>query len=492
MIGSENGVVAAGHPLTAEVGAGVLRDGGNAVDAAVAAMLASFVAEPLLTGIGGGGYMLVAGAGVDPVLLDFFVEAPGRETGPEPATSMGPFDVDFGDAVQTFHVGAASCGAYGAPAGVCAANARFGTRPLAELVAPSVRLAREGVALNFEQAHVLRILEHLVASTPEGAALFAPAGQRLGEGDVVRNPDLAGALERLGRDGAEPFYRGDIAVAVADWIAARGGTLGRADLAAYEAIFRAPVRVAYRGRHVLTNPPPSAGGTLLAYSLSLLARAASPPSARQIVAAMACAQDERTPEFVEGLIEDGFLDRFLATRLGSTTHISVLDRDGLACSVTTTLGQGSAMVVPGTGIHVNNIMGEADLNPLGFHRHPPGRRMPSMMAPSVVMDGDRVELVLGSAGSNRIRSALLQTIVGVLDHGLPADAAVRAPRMHFEDGRVYVEPGIDAAALEADGYAVTSFRGPNLFFGGVQAVERLGPTIVGAGDPRRGGVAVAA
>jgi gamma-glutamyltranspeptidase/glutathione hydrolase len=348
------------------------------------------------------------------------------------------------------------------------------------------------VALNFEQAHVLRILEHLVASTPEGAALYAPAGQRLAEGDVVRNPDLAGALERLGRDGAEPFYRGDIAAAVADWIAARGGTLGRADLAAYQAIFREPVRVGYRGRHVLTNPPPSAGGTLLAYSLSLLDRAPSPPSARQIVAAMACAQDERTPEFVEGLIEDGFLDRFLATRLGSTTHISVLDRGGLACSVTTTLGQGSAMVVPGTGIHVNNIMGEADLNPLGFHRHPPGRRMPSMMAPSVVLAGDRVELVLGSAGSNRIRSALLQTIVGVLDHRLPADAAVRAPRMHFEDGRVYVEPGIDAAALEADGYAVTSFRGPNLFFGGVQAVERLGPTIVGAGDPRRGGVAVAA
>jgi gamma-glutamyltranspeptidase/glutathione hydrolase len=492
MIGSDSGVVAAGHPLTAEVGAGILRAGGNAVDAAVAAMLASFVAEPLLTGLGGGGYMLVAGSGVEPVLLDFFVEAPGRETGPEPATSMGPFDVDFGDAVQTFHVGAASCGAYGAPAGVCAANARFGTRPLAELVAPAARLARDGVALNLDQAYILKILERLVASTPEGAALFAPGGRRLREGDVMRNPELADALERLGREGAEPFYRGDIARAVADWIAAHGGTLGRADLADYSTIVREPVRVDYRGRSVLTNPPPSAGGTLLAYSLSLLDRAPSPPTDLRIVEAMACAQDERTPEFVEGLIEDGFLDRFLATRLGSTTHISVLDRDGLACSVTTTLGQGSAMVVPGTGIHVNNIMGEADLNPLGFHRHPPGRRMPSMMAPTVVMDGDRVELALGSAGSNRIRSALLQTIVGVLDRGLAAGAAVTAPRMHFEDGRVYAEPGIDVRGLERAGYAVTSFRGPNLFFGGVQAVERRGEAIVGAGDPRRGGAAVAA
>src|SRR5206468_4346297 len=188
------------------------------------------------------------------------------------------------------------------------------------------------------------------------------------------------------------------------------------------------------------------------------------------------------------LAEDGFLERFLATRLGSTTHISVLDGDGLACSVTTTLGEGSSMVVPGTGIHVNNIMGEADLNPLRFHRQPPGRRMPSMMAPTVVLHGGRVELVLGSAGSNRIRAALLQTIVGVLDRGLTADAAVRAPRMHFEDGRVYVEPGIDADRLVRAGHAVTSFRGPSLFFGGVQAVERRGETITGAGDPRRGGV----
>src|SRR5436305_11482834 len=345
MIGSENGVVAAGHPLTAEIGAGVLRDGGNAVDAAVAAMLASFVAEPLLSGLGAGGYMLVAGDGVDPaVLLDFFVAAPGRETGPEPATPMGPFDVDFGDAVQTFHIGAASCGVYGAPAGVCAANDRFGPRPLTELVAPAVRLAREGVALNFEQAFVLKILEGLLTRTPVSAALWMPDGRRLGEGDIVRNPDLAGALERLGREGAEPFYRGDIAAAVADWIAARGGTLGRRDLAAYQAIVREPVRVTYRGREVLTNPPPSAGGTLLAYSLALLERGPSPPDPLVVVEAMAAAPTERTPDFVEGLIEDGFLERFLASRLGSTTHISVLDRHGLACSVTTTLGEGSSMV----------------------------------------------------------------------------------------------------------------------------------------------------
>jgi gamma-glutamyltranspeptidase / glutathione hydrolase len=478
--------------VSARVGAGVLREGGNAVDGAVAAMLASFVAEPLFTGLGAGGYMLVAGGSDRPTLLDFFVEAPGRETGSQPASPMLGFAVDFGAAVQTFHVGPASCGVYGAPAGVCAANARWGSWPLADLVAPAAALAREGVPLNREQAYVVELLEEILTSTPEAEALWRPGGRRLGEGDLMRNPELADSLERLGRDGDEPFYRGEIADAVSGWIAARGGTLGAADLRAYEAIVREPVRVGYRGREVLTNPPPSAGGTLLAYSLSLLDRDPPPPGLERIVGAMAMAQTERTPEFVDGLAEAGFLERFLGGRMGSTTHIAVLDSAGRACSVTTSIGEGSAVIVPGTGIHLNNMMGEEDLNPLGFHRHAPGRRLPSMMAPTIVTSAGEVELVLGSAGSNRIRSALLQTIIGVVDHGLTAEQAVRAPRVHFEDGRVYAEPGIDTRPLERAGHTVTQFAAPNLFFGGVQAVERRDEVLSGGGDPRRGGAAVEA
>jgi gamma-glutamyltranspeptidase/glutathione hydrolase len=206
---------------------------------------------------------------------------------------------------------------------------------------------------------------------------------------------------------------------------------------------------------------------------------------------MAAAQSERTPEFVDGLERDGFLARFLGSRLGSTTHISVIDSGGCACSVTCTNGEGSGVVVPGTGIHLNNVMGELDLNPRGFHQHPAGRRMPSMMAPSVVMRDGQVELVLGSAGSNRIRSALLQTIVGVVDRGLPVREAVHAPRVHFEDGVVFAEPGIDLNELEGDTQLVR-FGALNLFFGGVQAVLRSDGRISGAGDPRRGGVAVSA
>jgi gamma-glutamyltranspeptidase/glutathione hydrolase len=208
---------------------------------------------------------------------------------------------------------------------------------------------------------------------------------------------------------------------------------------------------------------------------------------------MEAAQDERTPAFVEGLAVPGFADRFLAARLGSTTHICAVDADGLSCSVTCTNGEGCGRVVPGTGIHVNNIMGEEDLSPLGLLTAPPGRRMPSMMAPTAVLRDGELELVLGSAGSNRIRSAILQTVIGVVDHGMTAGAAVAAPRAHYEDGVVYAEPGVALDRLGASGRRTVGFRDANLFFGGVQAVRRDVATgaLSGAGDPRRGGAVAA-
>jgi gamma-glutamyltranspeptidase / glutathione hydrolase len=208
---------------------------------------------------------------------------------------------------------------------------------------------------------------------------------------------------------------------------------------------------------------------------------------------MESTQSERTPEFLEGLADPGFVDRFLGRRpaLGSTTHIAVLDREGWACSVTCSNGSCSGVVVPGTGVHLNNMLGEQDLNPLGFHRHPPGRRLPSMMAPTSVLRDGVPELVLGSAGSNRIRSAILQTIIRVIDGGLPAGDAVDAPRVHFEDGVVYAEPGIATGALEGSGRAIARFRDRNLFFGGVQAVEcDPAGAFWGGGDPRRGGASI--
>ncbi len=489
----ERGVIAAGHPASARVGADVLRDGGNAIDAALAAMLASFVCEPLLTGLGAGGYMLVAKPGESPVLLDFFVEAPGRGADPSAHAELIPISVSFGDAIQVFNIGAASVGAYGVPAGVCAAAGRFGRVPLAELVKPAIALARQGVELNAPQAYVAEILGGIVMSTPESAELFAPGGRLLRAGEMMRQPELGDALERLGEEGADPFYLGDIATAIVDWLGGLGGLLTAEDLAAYKVVDRDPMQVSYRRHVVLTNPPPSAGGILIARALALLQQASEPPDVQRIVGVMARTQAERTPDFLEGLTDPEFVTRFMTQgpSLGSTTHIAVIDCDGWACSVTCSNGSCSGVVVPGTGVHLNNMLGEQDLNPLGFHRHPPGIRLPSMMAPTLVLRDGEPELVLGSAGSNRIRSAILQTIVRVIDEGLHAPDAVDAPRVHFEEGVVYAEPGIDTIALEAAGFPISRFRERNLFFGGVQAVERDETgSFWGGGDPRRGGAAL--
>ena len=296
----------------------------------------------------------------------------------------------------------------------------------------------------------------------------------------------------------------------------RGGTLGRDDLAGYTPQAREPARAAFRGREMLTNPPPASGGILIAFALALLERL-DRTDLESVVGAMEAAQAARDENFMAGLLEDGFLERFLegsrldaaaaavgdrrragagpvqpGDALGSTTHITAVDGDGRCASVTCSNGTGSGLVVPGTGVHVNNMLGEEDLNPLGFHRHRPGVRMPSMMSPTVVLRDGELEAGLGSGGSNRIRSAILQTVIHLVAEDAQVSAAVEAPRVHFEAGEVHAEPGIDETGLErlaGRGYEVIRWPDSNVFFGGVHAVARDpgSGAMRGAGDPRRGG-----
>src|SRR3954452_13897374 len=264
------GVVAAGHPLTAEAGAGVLREGGNAVDAAVCAVLASFALESPLTGLGAGGFMIVHTPAGETELIDFVVDAPGRE-GIERGEELDPIDVYFDPSTpQVFNVGAASCGVPGTAAGLAHALDRFGSMPVSTLIEPGVRHARDGVPLNRQQGFVFEILAPIYTRTPEVREIYAPEGRILREGEAFRFPELGDALERFAAEGAEPFYGGEIGQRVADFVRERGGTLSRSDMAAYRAVERRPAAAAYRGCEVLTNPPPSSGGILIAYSLELL------------------------------------------------------------------------------------------------------------------------------------------------------------------------------------------------------------------------------
>lgn len=475
------------------------------MDAAVGAALMSFAAESPLTGPGAGGFMLVHTAAGESHLLDFFVAAPGRgleAVEPEP---LVPIEVAFSeDSVQVFHVGPASCGAYGTTLGLARALDRFGTLALGDLTDQAARAAREGVEVGPMQEYLLTILGPIFRSTPEATALYEPEGRPARIGERVRLPELADLLDRLGAEGPRFLYEGDVAAAVSDWVLERGGMLTRDDLAGYDVVDRRPVQARFRDRDVLTNPPPSSGGILIADALELLDRIDRPGDTRALAEVIASTNRARDAEFLEGLRREDYVDSFLspraldavsteiAGRLGSTTHIAVLDADGACATVTCSNGSCSGVVVPGTGVHLNNMLGEEDLNPAGFHRHAPGERVPSMMAPTIVLHDGDVEIALGSAGSNRIRSAIVQTIAAVVDGGMPAQRAVDAPRLHVEGDLIDAEPEVDENALdslERSGWRLRRWQQRNLYFGGVQAVARDPATnhLTGGGDPRRGG-----
>jgi gamma-glutamyltranspeptidase/glutathione hydrolase len=482
-----------------------LREGGNAVDAAVCAMLTSFIAESPLTGLGAGGFMLVHTPEGDDHLLDFFVSAPKTIA---PADKQVPFVVDFDGALQRFNGGPASCGVYGTAAGIWEALKRFGTVAMSELARPAIQLSRDGVPTTAMHAFLYKVLEPILTHYPECRSIYAPDGHMPREGELLKLPEFGDAIERLAVEGAEPFYVGEIAQKVSDWLLEHGGTITREDLSSYTVEDRAVGEIDYRGHAVITNPPPSSGGVLIAASLKQLAREQG-FGVPELVRAMEFANQARDEAFVTGLAEPGFFDHFLGggasgrpgdpgdggDAVGSTTHISVLDAEGMAVSVTCSNGACSGVVVPGTGISLNNMLGETDLHPFGVDRAIGGQRITSMMAPTIVLEDGQPKVVLGSAGSNRIRSAILQVIVNVVDRGMGIKEAVEAPRIHFEDGTLQAEPGVDTEALgelAESGIPVVQWDRQNLFFGGCQAVGRDPGTgqLEGAGDPRRGGASV--
>ncbi len=402
------------------------------MDAAISAALASFVCESPLTGFGAGGFMYIhEPGGKDGVVLDFFV-AGGGSDGFERTEDLIPISVYFDETSQTFNAGAASCGVPGNAAGLALAAERYGSMPLSELVKPGIALGRDGVVINEQQGYILEILEAILTMTPESAALYAPDGNPLRTGDTFHYPDMSDALERFGAEGSEPFTSGEIAVKVAEWVRDHGGNLGIDDLRAYEPIVREPLRMSFRGAEVMMNPPSSSGGLLISYALGLLERLGPTSDAERLVAAMEASNSVRQDDFHQRLHQEGFaaevldpqaLDAAVAKiesgewvgggggaggpdpdsdSLGSTTHITAVDAEGRCASVTCSNGTCSGIQVPGTGVHLNNMLGEEDLNPGGFHRIPPGQRVSSMMSPGAVLRDGELVLGIGSAGSNRI------------------------------------------------------------------------------------------
>ncbi len=441
--------VAAGHPATAEAGAELLRAGGNAADATVGACLASCVAETVMTGLLGGGHAIYLDAASGEARnLDCFVSVPSGHGAP-----MDELEVPFGEEVVRYAIGASSCAVPGVPAGLDALWRTHGRLPWPAVVEPALRLAASSVPMPPAHASCLAMLAP-VMTLREGAGLYAPGGRLLEAGDPLVQPGLVAALELIRDEGASSVYTGTIAERLLALVGERDGVLTAADLESYRPAWSEPVGVDVAGRRLLTR----AGIGGVQEGLAAL----RPPFGRDELLAV-----------LDTPLDGG----------GHTTNVTVVDGDGNACVLTTSLGLGSGDWVPGLDLHLNSMLGETDLI-----RAPlvPGGRMASMMAPTLAFDGDGLELAIGSAGGTRLRTALLTVLAAVLGGDVEVQAAIDQPRFHPVGRVVNAEPGVGEAwltSLEQSGRAVRRWPALHHYFGGVAAVGR---TSAGA-DPRRSG-----
>jgi gamma-glutamyltranspeptidase/glutathione hydrolase len=450
-----NAGVAAGHPATCAAGIEILEEGGSAADAAVAASLASCVAETVMTGLLGGGHAIYWDAGSGRARnLDCFVAVPWGRGG-----AMVELRVPFGEELVHYAVGAASCGVPGVPAGLDALWRAHGRLPWERLVEPALRLAADGVAM--PTAHV-RCLEMLapVFTLDEGSRIYSPGGRLLGDGDLLEQPGLVRALELLRDEGARSVYNGTLGAALLELMRERGGRVTERDLETYAAQWSEPAGVDFRGTRVWTR----AGLSGVPSTLRALPESSG--------------ATERAVALVETL--DAPVDRE-----GDTTNLVAVDREGNACVLTTSLGLGSGDWLPGLDVHLNSMLGEADLVRGELHA---GERMGSMMAPSIAVDERGLALAIGAAGGTRLRTALVGVATAILEAGVEPQEAVDRPRAHPVAHLVHAEPGIDEDALgelERRGWSVRRWPARHHYFGGVSAIGRSGP----AADPRRSGAA---
>ena len=477
--------MAAGSIATARAGAEVLAAGGNAVDAVLAASIAATVAEQSVSSLGGGGFLMVRQPDGAVHVRDAFVDTPGRGL---PVQELDlhflPMDVEYPSTAQTFHVGLGSVAVPGLLAGILEAHDEFARLPLAAIVAPARRYAADGVVIEPAQGVLTGLVRELVGISPESRALMERDGRWLTTGDLVLNPGLAGFLDLVADGSVTSLESAPFATPLLEAMG-HGGLVTVADLDAYQVISRDPVVAERAGHMFFTNPPPSFGGSIVADTLAA-APAFDPDDARGwagLLETLVLATKHRRAGATVPLTATG------------TTHSSAVDAEGMVATMTTSNGVTSGFVIPGTGIQLNNMLGEADLNPDGFHATPPGRRMGSMMSPSILVSADGGVVGLGTGGSERIRSSLIEVLMRMIDGGQSLAEAVSAARVHPDGRGLQVEPFLPAEVIEGLAECplgpVNVWPAPNLFFGGVNAVQRMSDgSVLAVADGRRGGCAL--
>lgn len=496
--------IASGSPLSAKAGAAVADAGGNAVDAAVAAMVTAMCTDPGVIAPGSGGFIVVSVPGQHPVVIDAYVEMPGRGA-PEEAWGSGtPIFMRYGGATRTV-VGYGSVATPGMFAGLDLAARRYGSMPWRELMQPAIEAVQAGFPLSQASADYIAYSHDVVFGwdPPSRAVLHHEDGSHLREGDEVAIPHLADSLGAIAEEGVRVLYEGELGASIAAAVAAENGLLTRADLAAYEPVVRVPAHFELGGWDVFTNPPPALGGASVAAIATLASiRGFNSWTAQDIpvlVRAQRAVLDYRAGIPPDPAVAERKVAALLdAARAGdlkrlqsspSTTHTSAVDTDGMACALTVSAGYCSGAMPAGTGFYLNNCLGELELHPAGYHGLEPGQRLVSNMAPTVAINNGAA-LALGSPGASRITTAVSSVLINFLVHGISLSDAVDHPRLHTEvfEGTPTIahEPGIPVESI--DGLAVRRFPDLSMYFGGVQAaITDRAAGLFAVADPRRTG-----
>jgi gamma-glutamyltranspeptidase / glutathione hydrolase len=501
--------IAGPSEMAVRAGAEIAAAGGNAVDAAIAATLVALCTEVGIVGLDAAAYITLWRPREPPVVIDGGIAMPGFGRPAERFGAAGrPVALDYGGGMKTV-VGYGTVGIGGAVAALGEAAASWSSLAWPQLIAPAAVHARDGFPLSHASHTWLRYSHREIFGwqADSAAVIHDEKGELLPPGGTVHLPGLANSLAELAREGPSAFYSGNLGRAIADCIDAGGGLMGHEDRHAYHALRRRPVSCALDGWMVALPPPPAIGGTALAAMLARMGTVPEQewtPAAVAVLAGAQCEVLRRLQTLAEHEDADEYLERLLAwARAGgdpraqqspSTVHVSAMDDEGLGCAITASSGYGAGILVPGTGIWLNNCLGELEINPRGFHGLAPGQRMASNMSPVVARRPDGAALALGSPGAERITTALLQVMLNFMRLGRSLEEAVAAPRLHVErlgsDWRVAAEPGLPLDDLSLP---CRVFDGPSMFFGGAGAVLRQADgALIAAADPRRQGAAVVA
>lgn len=461
--------VAAGHRQTAAAAETILQKGGNAYDAILAAMMMSFVAEPLLSSPGGGGFLLAAGPKQPAKLIDFFSDTPSTAATDIDRDNVDFYPIvgDFGTRSQEFHIGRAAAAVPGVPAGIFKIHQTLCSLSLQEIASPAIKAAEQGIEINHQQAYVALILKPIIDSSIASKSLYAG----MHAGHVWKNLQLASFLDTLSNADHNWFYQGEIARNLGEQ---DKSLLKVSDFTDYQCHVRAPLQLELGDYQILTNPQPSTGGALIFEQLN---RLKSRHDAVAVLEAMQHADELKRNPMTE--VSRG------------TTHMSVTDRMGNLASLTLSNGEGNGQVVKDCGFMLNNFLGEEDINTSGFFSWDKKQRMRSMMSPTLMIHPER-QIALGTGGSNRIKTALFQVLNHLINGDKILKHAVEAPRMHFENGLLDLEPGFnpsDAEKLKKHHPIYSEWHNHNLYFGGVNAVQ-TGTTVAAIGDFRRNGCGI--